>query len=147
MARGWRAEPSPASATIPLIATNVDHCTEFSSKTMPSVSVSLVVVDSFGLHPQRGKTIKYKIKYNRRTVCNGEQHVEEHAFSTYDKFLSENEEMLKQQPAPKVRPSRESDRGIALPCPFRLGSSLIVFVEEVFAAAVLPALDYPSLLI
>lgn len=30
------------------------------------------------------------------------QHVEEHAFSTYDSFLSDNEEMLKQQPAPKA---------------------------------------------
>lgn len=28
--------------------------------------------------------------------------MEEHAFSTYDSFLSDNEEVLKQQPAPKA---------------------------------------------
>ncbi|CAN0208522.1 unnamed protein product [Pylaiella littoralis] len=39
---------------------------------------------------------------NPRNAYNLNQHVEEHAFSTYDSFLSDNEEMLKQQPAPMV---------------------------------------------
>eukprot|EP00903_Cladosiphon_okamuranus_P022140 g20361.t1 len=39
---------------------------------------------------------------NPRNAYNLNQHVEEHAFSTYDSFLSDNEEMLKQQPAPKI---------------------------------------------
>lgn len=36
------------------------------------------------------------------------QHVEEHAFSTYDKFLTENEDELKTQPAPIVSASTEA---------------------------------------
>lgn len=35
--------------------------------------------------------------------CLVSQHVEEHAYATYDAFLAENEEDLKKQPAPMVR--------------------------------------------
>ncbi|CAN0377699.1 unnamed protein product, partial [Ectocarpus sp. 12 AP-2014] len=39
---------------------------------------------------------------NPRNAYNLNQHVEEHAFSTYDSFLSDNQEALKQQPAPEA---------------------------------------------
>lgn len=47
--------------------------------------------------------------------------MEEHAFSTYDSFLSDNEEMLKQQPAPKasVRVLHASGGGLCCRCSSR----------------------------
>jgi ubiquinol oxidase len=40
--------------------------------------------------------------FNPTLAYNLNQHVEEHAYATYDKYAKDNEEYLKQQPAPQI---------------------------------------------